>query len=70
MRERTDGERAGEKDILCGDAGAAGEGVEGDAFSKEDFADGAADGGAVFYGLERGSFLDMPFNSVYILNCD
>ena len=45
-----------------GDAGAAGEGVEGDALAEEEHADGAADGGAVGFGVgrERGAFGEVP----------
>jgi len=49
-----------------GDAGAAGEGVEGDAFAEEDFADRAADGGAVGFGGggEGKAFRVVPFDAV------
>jgi hypothetical protein len=48
---------------FCGDARAAGERVEGYALAEEELADWAADGCAVGYGLERGSFFDVPFNA-------
>lgn len=48
---------------LCGDAGAAGEGVEGDALAEEELACGAAHGGDGFDGCEGGAFGEVPFDA-------
>lgn len=52
-----------QRGALGGDAGAAGEDVEGDTLAEEDLAHGAADGGAVFDGVDGLAFLDVPFYS-------
>lgn len=57
-----------------GDAGAAGENVEGDTFTEEDLANGTAHGCAVGFGVggEGLAFLDVPFgtgleeNDIYV----
>jgi hypothetical protein len=52
---------------LGGDAGAAGERVEGYALAEQEIADWAADSGTVGDGLERGAFFDVPLYSVYFV---
>lgn len=37
--------------------------VQSDSFAQEDFADGTADGSAVFDGGESLAFIDVPFDS-------
>ena len=55
---------AGRRDcILCGDAGAAGECIEGNSLTEEDLAHWAADCGAVVDGSEGGAFAYMPLHS-------
>lgn len=53
-------------DLLCRYTRASGQRVQGDSFPEEDFADGTADGSAVFDGLEALAFTDMPFDPVYM----
>ena len=50
-KRNIDGLRGGVKGcILCGNAGASGQSVEGNSLAEEDLADGAADCGAVVDG--------------------
>lgn len=58
-----------ESGAFGGDAGTAGEGVEGDAFTEEDFANGAADGGAVVgWRVGEGvAFFNVPLDPFLLL---
>lgn len=58
-------ESSNEGGTLGCDSGAASEDIEGDAFTEEDFTDGAADGGAMCDGINGVSFFDMPFDSIW-----